>query len=338
MGKRIRKWRREHPRFPEEEPNSRPSLAGEAAGWLSSKPASARRMLYAGGCILAAAAIVATVAWAASATYSGGGPADEGAGGGAYADSSASSSERSQHANCFQNIGYWTFLRSEGTIAKVEDGIYGQLLAGGLDEGSFVVVYEQFDQADFGYVGYIRDTPRGKYWKCAIQAGSWDVTLTEASEADMPRPAGSDQIEEDPWETQGAAAADTFGQQQASAEPSAQAGSQQAQQQAAAEPSASSDDGIGASNGTALSDQQGLDSILPKAAAATVADTLVSGAQASYGVKASASSSYILRSSVKASGQNCTFRVKLAEAGGKSVVLDVSYDSSTGRFTGAKAS
>lgn len=338
MGK-LKKWRKEHPRFPEEEPNSRPSLAGEAAGWLDSKPPAARRMLQAAGLALAAAAVIATAALAVGAAYS---PASEqeAQGDASFADSSAAKSEASQYANCFQNVGYWTFLRSPATIAKVEDGIYGQLLASGLSEGEFVSVYEGFDQTDTGYTGYFRDTPRGKYWKCAFEAGTWDVRITEATEADMPRPAGADQIQEDPWESQGAAAADSFAQGQSAASAAAtpdsqQQAQQQSQQQAA---STSSDDGIGPSNGTALSDQSALDALLPKAAAATVSGTLIDGAQSSYGVKAAASSSYILNSSVKASGQNCGFRVKLAEAGGKSVVLDVSYDSSTGRFTGTKVS
>lgn len=331
---RIKRWREAHPRFRDEEPDSRPSLLSEAAGWLEGKPAAARAALAVGGCAVAAAVLVGTVGWAASAAYSP--EPDTG-----YEDGSgtSASSGESQYSGYFQDIGRWTFLRSPETIAKVEDDIYGQLLAGGLSEGEFVAVYDGFDQTDTGYVGYFRDTPRGKFWKATFEAGSWDVAIEESSQDDMPKPAGADRIEEDSWEQHGSAAAQQPSQSQqqpasaaqqqatsaaaATAQPATEAQSQQAR--------------IDASNGTALSDEAGLSAILPRYAAQTAPKALTAGASANYGVRAQASSSFILNSSVKASGQNCEFRVKLADGSGKSVVLDVSYDSSTGRFTGTKA-
>lgn len=344
----------------EEMDGSRESLASAGESWLASRPAWQRRVLLSAAGVLVAAALVATVAFAVTTV------AESGQGG--YEDASAaaaaegeegggeSAATASKYADCFYELENWPFLSRAETIAAVEDSIYTKLLESGLEEGSFVHLQKDPEETDKGYRGWLSDDPRGKYWKAEVDASDWSVELTEVGFDDTPsgKEAAKAEEEEKAYleslakekESSSSGSTDSSDEStekdKSSSQSSPDSSNAKSKEKSSSSSSentastASAADSITKENGVALSDTKSLKELMPEKAARTAAETLCAGAKSEYGFSASASRSYVLRSSVKSTSSGCTFRVKMGGSSGSALVLDVVYDSSTSKFTGTE--
>lgn len=320
----------------EEMDNSKESLASVGENWLASRPAWQRRVLMTAGGVLVAAALIGVIAVSISTVMNT--EVDDG-----YEDASSTeqdgSGEETQKSSSYSQyfflLDYWSFLRSEETIASIEDQIYSKLLESGMEEGAEVYCMSDYEETDAGYRAWCYDIPREKYWQVEFNASDWTVEMSETDYASTPlakqqAQINAEQAEDEQSESTEAAPTATAAPATTDAESHSNAESE------AANAAAASSSDINASNGVALSDTSTLKNLLPERAAKNAATTLCSGAKNEYGVSAVAANSYVQTSSVKTTSSGCSFRVKMADQAGNSVVLDVTYNSSTNKFTGTE--
>lgn len=290
----------------------RESFYKRFADWANSKPPSARRMIWIASAVLVTALAVCTLVFGVAMLSSDGDPMPS------QTEPAPSQGEQqeapepdSNAAMLFFGMEGWAFLASEETSASLREEVYGDLMALGMEDGSFVYVVGDWESTDEGYVGWVKTSPADLYYRVDVTTPGFTAEVSEAKLADIP---GTGADEDAP----GAAAI--------------------TQSQPAEADQATRTDLRDLTRGISLSDTARLAGVLPGTAADNAVTVLIPGVRDSFGFDASEVLSKVYPDTVDDTEAGCEFTVAFIDEQQNVLYLRISYEEATGNYTGEKIS